>query len=485
VGPGVVGQRMARRAPQRQHAHRVRLALFLHPVDEAVDRTRPRVVEGGQQAAGDVHAANAGRQGAVGGQVVEGQGHLHRRGGLGRAHRRRGEGQRRDPARPKPARVARRPSSPRCPCVLPLHSLANDNGNSYAALRPRRKDVRRLSSDPIRSFPVLEWIGFKSRPSRRRPGPRFRSGVDDWKSPELMASASKPFHPDPGLRRDERTCGGPVLKHRTLAASIAWLAFATPALAQTATPQTPAPKANEILSPADTYGDLFRQVQMRQLFPDGKTFVDAAPKRPPARILADYRLHAAFTDAELKRFVTANFDVPESAPSATAVPGPNHAEGSHRRPVAGADPPAGQGRGWRQRPAVGQAVRRARRALSRDVLLGQLFHDAGPGRRRPAGRGREHGRRFRRADRPLWPHPQRHAHLLSQPLAAAVLLRDGGPRQRRRGRQDRQGAIQDPPGPDAARARLLDGRREGPQARPGAPPRRRPARRRDPQPLRR
>jgi alpha,alpha-trehalase len=104
------------------------------------------------------------------------------------------------------------------------------------------------------------------------------------------------------------------LKHRTLAASIAWLAFATPALAQTATPQTPAPKANEILSPADTYGDLFRQVQMRQLFPDGKTFVDAAPKRPPARILADYRLHAAFTDAELKRFVTANFDVPESAP---------------------------------------------------------------------------------------------------------------------------------------------------------------------------
>jgi alpha,alpha-trehalase len=51
---------------------------------------------------------------------------------------------------------------------------------------------------------------------------------------------------------------------------------------------------------------------MRKLFPDGKTFVDATPRRPPAQILAAYRAHAAFTDAELKRFVRANFVVPES-----------------------------------------------------------------------------------------------------------------------------------------------------------------------------
>ena len=54
---------------------------------------------------------------------------------------------------------------------------------------------------------------------------------------------------------------------------------------------------------------------MRRLFADGKTFVDATPRRPPAQILAAYRAHARFTDAELKRFVRANFVVPESAPA--------------------------------------------------------------------------------------------------------------------------------------------------------------------------
>jgi alpha,alpha-trehalase len=98
-----------------------------------------------------------------------------------------------------------------------------------------------------------------------------------------------------------------VNRRHVLAASIAWLALAAPAFAQT--------KTSEIASPADTYGELFHQVQMRRLFPDGKTFVDARPRRPPARILADYRAHAAFTDAELKRFVRANFVVPEDAPA--------------------------------------------------------------------------------------------------------------------------------------------------------------------------
>ncbi|WP_269713462.1 alpha,alpha-trehalase TreF [Caulobacter sp. NIBR2454] len=67
-------------------------------------------------------------------------------------------------------------------------------------------------------------------------------------------------------------------------------------------------------TPADLYGELFHQVQMRRLFADGKTFVDATPKRPPAQIMAEYRAHARFSDAELKRFVTARFDVPSEAP---------------------------------------------------------------------------------------------------------------------------------------------------------------------------
>ena len=64
-------------------------------------------------------------------------------------------------------------------------------------------------------------------------------------------------------------------------------------------------------TPADLFGPLFHQVQSRRLFADGKTFVDAEPKRPPAAILADYKAHARFTDAELKRFVRANFTLPD------------------------------------------------------------------------------------------------------------------------------------------------------------------------------
>ena len=92
-----------------------------------------------------------------------------------------------------------------------------------------------------------------------------------------------------------------------LIASVAWLGLSGPVLAQPL-------KADQVASPADIYAELFNQVQMRKLFADGKTFVDATPKRAPAAILADYRAHARFTDAELKRFVRANFDVPQSAP---------------------------------------------------------------------------------------------------------------------------------------------------------------------------
>lgn len=82
-----------------------------------------------------------------------------------------------------------------------------------------------------------------------------------------------------------------------------------------------APATSDVATPADLFAGLFHEVQMRRLFPDGKTFVDAAPRRPPAAIMADYRAHARFTDAELKRFVRANFVVPETAaaPKATTA----------------------------------------------------------------------------------------------------------------------------------------------------------------------
>ena len=64
------------------------------------------------------------------------------------------------------------------------------------------------------------------------------------------------------------------------------------------------------LSPAQRFGPLFRDVQMRQVFPDSKTFADAEPRRTDAAIIADYRRCACTSDAALKAFVLANFTLP-------------------------------------------------------------------------------------------------------------------------------------------------------------------------------
>lgn len=99
---------------------------------------------------------------------------------------------------------------------------------------------------------------------------------------------------------------------RLFATTIAALILSTTAQAQ---------DAAKVPTPADIYQELFHQVQTRRIFPDGKTFVDAVPRRAPEKILADYRAHSRFSDAELKRFVRANFVVPEAG----AAPKPNAA----------------------------------------------------------------------------------------------------------------------------------------------------------------
>ncbi|MCC2981507.1 alpha,alpha-trehalase TreA [Sphingomonas sp. IC4-52] len=63
-------------------------------------------------------------------------------------------------------------------------------------------------------------------------------------------------------------------------------------------------------SPAALYGDLFSAVQTGRLFPDGKTFVDAVPKRDPQAIMADYQRERPATPEALRTFVLANFSVP-------------------------------------------------------------------------------------------------------------------------------------------------------------------------------
>ena len=66
--------------------------------------------------------------------------------------------------------------------------------------------------------------------------------------------------------------------------------------------QTPA-------TPDKIYGQLFVDVQMNKVFPDGKTFVDCIPKRKPTDIMYDYGLMRG-PKMDLKKFVEDNFELP-------------------------------------------------------------------------------------------------------------------------------------------------------------------------------
>ena len=63
-------------------------------------------------------------------------------------------------------------------------------------------------------------------------------------------------------------------------------------------------------SPAELLGPLFEAVQLQRVFPDGKTFADATPKRDITAILADYRRLQIKDSTALRRFVLDNFTVP-------------------------------------------------------------------------------------------------------------------------------------------------------------------------------
>lgn len=73
-------------------------------------------------------------------------------------------------------------------------------------------------------------------------------------------------------------------------------------------------------SPADLFGPLLARVQERAILPDGKTFVDALPKRAVADIMRDFDRLPEGDDA-LRAFVADNFDLPATRCDAqSAVP---------------------------------------------------------------------------------------------------------------------------------------------------------------------
>ena len=67
-------------------------------------------------------------------------------------------------------------------------------------------------------------------------------------------------------------------------------------------------------APDRIYGQLFTDVQLGRVFPDGKTFVDCTPKRKVADILYDYGL-AKGPKLDLRKFVLDNFELPASPPA--------------------------------------------------------------------------------------------------------------------------------------------------------------------------
>lgn len=56
--------------------------------------------------------------------------------------------------------------------------------------------------------------------------------------------------------------------------------------------------------------ELFRDVQLKAVFPDSKTFVDCTPRRDLEDILDDYQKTKSTPDFDLKEFVRLNFDLP-------------------------------------------------------------------------------------------------------------------------------------------------------------------------------
>lgn len=75
-----------------------------------------------------------------------------------------------------------------------------------------------------------------------------------------------------------------------------------------------------VATPADLYGGLFVAVQERRIFADGKSFVDAVPRRAPDAIMADWHAGGAMDDAALRGFVLANFEVPGEAAAVADQP---------------------------------------------------------------------------------------------------------------------------------------------------------------------
>ena len=68
-------------------------------------------------------------------------------------------------------------------------------------------------------------------------------------------------------------------------------------------------------TPDQLLGELFVTVQMQQIFPDSKTFVDCTAKFPYDQIKAAYEAQKNDAGFDLKAFVETHFEIPPSISS--------------------------------------------------------------------------------------------------------------------------------------------------------------------------
>ena len=67
------------------------------------------------------------------------------------------------------------------------------------------------------------------------------------------------------------------------------------------------------LTPDKIYGELFKDVQLQKILPDGKTFVDCTPKKKVADIMYSYGMMKN-NGMDLKTFIAENFNLPPAPP---------------------------------------------------------------------------------------------------------------------------------------------------------------------------
>ena len=82
------------------------------------------------------------------------------------------------------------------------------------------------------------------------------------------------------------------------------------ALAPTSGVQAQSVSPDYTVPPSIEYGPLFRDVQLRAIFPDSKAFPDLIPHATPQSILRNYATARHAPDFDLARFVNTNFSGP-------------------------------------------------------------------------------------------------------------------------------------------------------------------------------